>query len=121
MSASQIDTLCYLWATTLCKHGDSPPFKDHCHLYNTIDKTLLGDVKWDSFSIKFSGETPDGLDVPDWMMQEYEVWYQDPQAIVYQLLSNPNFSKEIDLQPFREYLTSSDKCQYHDFMSGDWA
>ena len=69
MSASQIYTLCYLWTATLCKHGDAPPFKDHCHLYKTIDKTPLSDVKWNSFAVKFLGEIPDIPDVPTWMTQ----------------------------------------------------
>ena len=45
ISAFQIDTLCYLWAAMLCKYGDTPPYKDHLHLYHMINNTPLGDVK----------------------------------------------------------------------------
>ena len=52
---------------TLCKYGDAPLFKDHCHFYKMNDETFLGDVKWNSFVVRFLGEIPNIPDVPTWM------------------------------------------------------
>jgi hypothetical protein len=51
MSATNIDTLLKLWAALMVVHDDSPPFSSHVDLYEKIDSTLLGDVRWSSFSI----------------------------------------------------------------------
>ncbi|KAG2148684.1 uncharacterized protein EDB93DRAFT_1240462 [Suillus bovinus] len=50
-SAKQIDTLLDLWAASLIKHNDAPPFTGHRDLYDTIDATPLGDVPWKIFSM----------------------------------------------------------------------
>ena len=55
------------------------------------------------------------------MQQQYEVWYRDPHEVVHQLLGNPEFAKELDLRPYREFLLEGDMRQYGNFMSGDWA
>jgi hypothetical protein len=55
MSASDIDTLLYLWSASAAAHGESAPFQNHKHLYDTIDTTSLGDIPWKSFSLHFNG------------------------------------------------------------------
>jgi hypothetical protein len=75
MSAGQIDTLLDLWAATLIKHNDSPPFTGHRDLYETIDSTPLGDVPWQTFSMSYSGRRP-AENVPPWMTAEYDVWFR---------------------------------------------
>jgi hypothetical protein len=60
MSASNINKLMDLWAATLLKHGDAPPFVNSYDLYNTIDFIPLGDVLWQHFSLKYNREFPDG-------------------------------------------------------------
>lgn len=37
------------------------------------------------------------------------------------MLANPNYAVEVDLQPYHEFATEMDECQWQDFMSGDWA
>jgi hypothetical protein len=59
MSASNINTLLDLWAMTLLKYNDAPPFANHSDLYNTIDLTPLGDIPWQHFSLQYNGEVPD--------------------------------------------------------------
>ncbi|KAF9234884.1 hypothetical protein BU15DRAFT_89804 [Melanogaster broomeanus] len=120
MSAAQIDVLLDLWAASLLKHGDKPPFAHHQHLYRTIDSTPLGDIKWQSFSVRYTGEIP-ATNPPPWMQQSYDTWFRDPRAVTHRILGNPSFASEIDLQPFREYSTEGDIRQFQDFMSGDWA
>ncbi|KAG1890648.1 uncharacterized protein F5891DRAFT_1131624 [Suillus fuscotomentosus] len=118
--AGQINKLLDLWASTLKKHDDKPPFADFRNLYKTIDRTPLGDVKWQSFSVRYNGEKPD-TDAPPWMDQVFDVWYRDPREVIHNMLANPDYAKEFDYRPYREFSTDDDERQWKDFMSGDWA
>ncbi|KAG1839875.1 hypothetical protein F4604DRAFT_1885178 [Suillus subluteus] len=120
MPANQADRLLNLWATTLLKHGESPPFADHQDLYATIDSIPLGEVKWQGFSCTYSDEKPDGS-YPPWMDGSYDVWYRDPREVVRNMLANPAYSDEMDYRPYREYSTDGDERQFRDLMSADWA
>lgn len=119
MSAGDINTLTSLWGATLAPHGAKPPFHNHTDLYNTIDATPLGDVPWDSFSLKYDGDIPTG-DVPSWMQDDYEVWFRDPKQLVENMLANPDFKDQFDYSPLQEYDVN-EKHRFQDFMSGDWA
>lgn len=120
MSAPQIDILLDLWAAGVLKHGDNPPFANHRHLYQTIDSTSVGDIKWDNFSVRYTGPVP-STNPPPWMQQEYKVWFRNPRHVVHRILGNPSFAGDLDFRPFREYRTDGDTRQFQDFMSGDWA
>jgi len=120
MSAPKIDALLDLWASSLYPHQAQPPFSNHRHLYQTIDATTAGDVKWQGFSAGYTGEIPT-VNPPPWMLKKYNVWFRDPRQVARQILSNPSFSNEIDLKPFEEYSTEDQTRQYKDFMSGEWA
>ncbi|KIJ70649.1 hypothetical protein HYDPIDRAFT_23740 [Hydnomerulius pinastri MD-312] len=109
-----------LWAATLLKHGDEPPFVSWRHLYKTIDSTPLSDVKWQRYKIQYTGDMPD-LNPPPWMQQTFKVWFWDVREVTHIILGNPSFAEEMNLQPFREFSTKGDEQQYQDFMSGDWA
>jgi hypothetical protein len=115
MSAGDIDTLLDIWAST----GADPPFRNHNDLYDTIDSTPLGDTPWESFSLRYDEAVPDDERAP-WMDGEYEGWFRDPQQLVANILSNPDFKDEFDCAPFHEYDNDGNH-RFHDFMSGDWA
>ncbi|KAG2108355.1 uncharacterized protein F5147DRAFT_773568 [Suillus discolor] len=120
MSTGDINILLDLWAATLLKHNDKPPFAD-CHdLHKTIDSTPVGDVKWQSFKVQYTGEKP-AHDVPPWMDQSHDVWYRDPHEVIQNMLANPDYATEMDYQPYREFSTDDNTRQWQDFMSGDWA
>jgi hypothetical protein len=119
MSGGHIDTLLKLWAVSLAPHGDSPPFKSHDDMYDTIDSTALGDVNWESFSLRYNGDLPDG-EVPSWMRAEHDVWFRDPRKLVENLLANPDFNNEFDYSPVQEYDAEGNH-RFQNFMSGDWA
>ncbi|KAF8443672.1 hypothetical protein L210DRAFT_3502465 [Boletus edulis BED1] len=119
MPAAQIDSLLTIWAASLLQHGGEPLFASHQDLYKTIDSTPLGDVKWESFSVKYTGEQPAAG--PPWMNDNYEVWFRDPCQLVHSILGNPEFANETDFRAYREFETATDKRQFHDFMSADWA
>ena len=79
MSTRNINTLLDLWAATLLKHNDTPPYANHTDLLDTIDYTPLGDVPWQSFSLNYNGEFPD--DAPSWMTSTFDVWFRDPHLV----------------------------------------
>ncbi|KAG2126953.1 hypothetical protein DEU56DRAFT_872848 [Suillus clintonianus] len=120
MSAGDINVLLDLWAATLLKHNDKPPFADCRDLHKTIDSTPVGDVKWQSFRVQYTGEKPEH-NVPPWMGQCHDVWYRDPHEVVRNMLANPDYATEMDYQPYREFSTDDNERQWQDFMSGDWA
>ncbi|KAG2036220.1 hypothetical protein BDR03DRAFT_934555 [Suillus americanus] len=97
--ATQINRLLDLWASTLTKHNDRLPFADHCDLYKTIDNIPVSDVKWQSFLAH----------------------YTYPHQVVWNMLGNPDYVKEFDYRPYREFSTDGDVRQWKDFMSSNWA
>jgi hypothetical protein len=117
--ATQINRLLDLWASTLTKHNDRPPFADYRDLYKTIDNIPVGDVKWQSFSTQYTGTQPDIA--PPWMDQTFDVGYRDPHQVVRNMLGNPDYAQEFDYRPYREFSTDGDVRQWKDFMSADWA
>ncbi|KAG2367402.1 hypothetical protein BDR07DRAFT_1448953 [Suillus spraguei] len=119
MSARQIDTLLDLWAATLIKHNDPPPFENHRDMYATIDATPLGDTPWKSFTLCYNRAKPE-QDVPPWMDGQYDVWYRDPLEMTRGILANCDFDGGIEYSPYRDY-TTEDKRYWKNFMSGDWA
>jgi Plavaka transposase len=119
MSAGHIDKLLRLWAASLALHNDDPPFHSHVGLYETIDATMLGDVKWTSFSTRYDGNLPAG-EVPPWMKATYDIWYCDPRVMIKNLLSSPDFKNEFDYSPVQEYDADGNH-RFHNFMTGNWA
>jgi hypothetical protein len=119
MSAGKINALLDLWAASLFKHGDEPPFADDDDLYTTIDSIPHGDVTWECFSTSYQGARPDGQ-TPSWMDVEYEVWFRDPRTVIRNMLANPDFDSQIDFVPLHKF-DADDERQFQNFMSGDWA
>lgn len=120
MSGGNIDALLDLWAASLLPHGDLPPFRNHADLYETIDRTPLGDVQWQSFKLSYGGPKPDG-EVPTWMTDEHTVHFRDPREIVKNMLANPDFKEEIDYAPLREFDGRTRSRCLRNFMGGEWA
>ena len=118
MSASNIDDLLQIWASTLPSDRD-PPFNNKQDMYNTLDAINEGDAPWQSFSVSFSGEIPEG-DTTSWMHAKYDVHFRDPHIVLHNQLGNPDFTNEIDFAA-KEVHDENNKCHYQDFMSGDWA
>jgi hypothetical protein len=103
MSAGDINGLLKLWGSTLAIHNDKPPFSSERHLYDTIDATHLGDVKWESFNLSYNDVSPQAArpdDVPSWKSSKYEVWFRNPHALVKNMLANPDFKDGFDYSPF---------------------
>ncbi|KIM51509.1 hypothetical protein SCLCIDRAFT_33366 [Scleroderma citrinum Foug A] len=73
MSASHINTLLDLWAASLIEVSKPPLFSDHKQMYQTINNTELGNVKWQLFVVKYTGDQ--GADPAPWMNDHYDVWF----------------------------------------------
>ncbi|KAG0699194.1 hypothetical protein DFH29DRAFT_983604 [Suillus ampliporus] len=119
--AHSIDHLLNIWAASLIQAGSKTTlFSDHQGIYKTIDNTPIGNVKWQSFSVKYTGTIPDEGATP-WMADSHDVWFHDPRDVVWNMLANPDYAIEIDLKPYCEFATDNNERRWQDFMSGDWA
>ena len=80
ISTANIDILCTLWAATLDGFDADPPFSSHRDLHSKIDTIPVGGVPWQSATFKYDGPQPqaDGVEIPKWMENEYEIWFRDP-------------------------------------------
>ena len=120
LSASHIDAIMQLWSITAEGSPSLAPFQNHRDLYQTIDATPLGDIPWSSFTLQYDGERPTD-DVPQWMTAPYQVCYRDPRMVIHDMLGHPGFKDHMDYVPYREYDPKTQRQQWRDFMSGDWA
>ncbi|EMD33078.1 hypothetical protein CERSUDRAFT_34671, partial [Gelatoporia subvermispora B] len=123
MSAGHINYLCLLWAASLAKHQDSPPFGGHRPLYETIDSIPLGDVAWTSLTLTHKDQASLAPGSPHWKAADYDVWYRDPHLVIQNILANPDFDGEFDYTPVHDHLPTKDggSLRREDFISGDWA
>ncbi|KAF9455420.1 hypothetical protein BDZ94DRAFT_1316251 [Collybia nuda] len=126
MSRKDTDDLMEIMAAIIQKHCETPedtdlgpPFSSAKDMYNIIDSTELGDVPWEAFSVRYNGEMPDSA-VPTWMTSAHEVWYCDPLRVMENQIGNPDFQHDMDFAP-KQVFNKHNKCQYSDFMSGNWA
>ena len=62
----------------------------------------------------------DGVEIPKWMENEYEIWFRDPQLLFKNMLANQDFDGFFDYVPFRQYDDKGSH-QYEHLVSGDWA
>ncbi|KAH9916552.1 hypothetical protein B0H21DRAFT_781954 [Amylocystis lapponica] len=121
MSAGIIDNLLELWAATLVKHDDHPPFVDAKHMYQTIDNTLVGEVKWKKFNMSYNGPRPATGEVPTWMTKDWDVLYREPDASVKNMVANPAFKGEFDFSVTRQFDREAPyERLLQNFMSADW-
>lgn len=98
--------------------GANAPFRDTGHVLATIDAIEVGDVPWQSFVCTPAPDAP--ADAPDWMKQDFEVWFRDTDLAIQNLLANPDFAGEFDTVPYQEYAEDGTQ-RYCDIFSADWA
>jgi len=90
MSAGNFNMLCKLWRATLLPHDDPLLFSNYAKLCQTINKTPVGGVTWESISLSYGGLQTDNA-APSWMESTYEIWYRDPRLLFKGMLENPEF------------------------------
>jgi len=97
VSASNIDMLLELWAESVEELGASAPFHNHKELYVVIDSLPLGDVPWQCMETLLPNN---GDQAPRWRHKTYEIWYQNPDIVMSNMLSNPDFDGQFDMCPY---------------------
>jgi len=67
-------------------------------MHATINSSVLRDVPWQCMVT----QVPDDVNehTPIWMQNSYKVWYRDPEIVVSNMLSNPDFNGQFDLCPY---------------------
>ncbi|KDQ16594.1 hypothetical protein BOTBODRAFT_54024 [Botryobasidium botryosum FD-172 SS1] len=119
MSEGNINSILELWAASLVKHNDEPPFRSAESLYATIDAITIGDAPWQCASVQYDGPRPE-TNAPVWMDCEFHVWYRNPIVVLRSMVANPDFKGKVDEAPFREFSYEG-KREWRDFMSGNWS
>jgi hypothetical protein len=118
MSAGNIDILLDLWALNMAKHNDCGPFSSYEHMYRTIDNIEKGDVPWKSFTTSYAGEIRPNA--PSWQLQDYEVWFRDPDVVIRNILNNPDLDGHFDYAPYID-LDKTGQRKWNEFMSGNFS
>ncbi|KDQ07376.1 hypothetical protein BOTBODRAFT_75993, partial [Botryobasidium botryosum FD-172 SS1] len=119
MSEGDINSILELWAASLVKHNDEPPYRNAESLYATIDAITIGNAPWQCVSVRYSGRHLE-TNAPVWMDREFHVWHRNPLLVLQNILANPDFKGKVDEAPFQEF-SSEGKRQWRDFMSGNWS
>lgn len=118
LSGRDCNELLEIWAADKMQHDELAPFTSYEHMHAEIDSTKHGDVPWKSFKISWAGELTE--DSPTWKREEYEICYRDPDAIIRNMLDNPDFKDQFDYVPYVE-LDKSGQRRWNNFMSGNFS
>jgi hypothetical protein len=118
MSATNLDTLFELLAQMMSDFDASGPFESHQHMYNLIDSSVLGDIPWQCLVTELPLDITEHS--PTWMRTHYEIWHRNPEAVIMEMLANPDFEGQFDLHPYID-LDASGKHQWGNVMSGNVA
>ncbi|KAL0058867.1 hypothetical protein AAF712_014428 [Marasmius tenuissimus] len=96
---------------------DAAPLESHRELLSMIDSIKAGDAPW----ICYETSTEDSEnDTPEYKRTKYQVWYRNPDTVISNILSNPDFANEFDAAPY-VHLNNEGKRRVSDFMSGNFA
>ncbi|KAJ3980770.1 hypothetical protein F5890DRAFT_1418942 [Lentinula detonsa] len=122
MSQGNIDKLLDIWS--LYQHQISPdymndgPFSTHQDLYSQIDNISDGSAPWKCLQTVVDDTLPPSA--PEWKKTSYQVWYRDPDQVIANILSNPEFASDFDVAPY-VHLDAAGTRRWSDFMSGNYA
>jgi len=78
---------------------------------------MLGDVPWQCMVTSIPGDVDDHR---PWMQTSYEIWYRNPEAVISNMLDNPDFDKQFDMRTYIE-LDADGKRRWSNVMSGNIA
>jgi len=118
VSASNIDTLLKIWAQSAHEFGALAPFKNHEDMHAKIDSSILGDVPWQCMVTQVREDVDERMQAL--MQTSYEVWYHNPEIVVSNMLSNPDFDGQFDMRPYVD-LDTNGKRRWSNVMSGNIA
>ncbi|KAF9501415.1 hypothetical protein BDN71DRAFT_1426544 [Pleurotus eryngii] len=118
MSASHQNELFDIVDLMMEAYGDASPFANLQDMYDHIDSVHIGGVSWECLVSVPRDDLP--ANAPLWKTKSYEVWYRNPDAILRNLLDNPDFNGKFDYTPYVE-LDATGRRQWADFMSANFA
>ncbi|KIK12593.1 hypothetical protein PISMIDRAFT_120620, partial [Pisolithus microcarpus 441] len=79
ISVVNLNILLELWAAStasicsLVEAGGYPIFGSYKEMYQMINNTCIGNIKWESFTVRYTGDVV--ADPAPWMNDEYDVWF----------------------------------------------
>ena len=80
--------------------------------------TLVKSVLWESFIIDYKGPHPSNLSSqPQWMNDEYNVYFKDPRVLIQNMISNLDFVSEFNYAPHHKYFDRV--YHFQNMMSGN--
>ncbi|KAN0105619.1 hypothetical protein V8E52_010864, partial [Russula decolorans] len=105
MSAGNMNKLFNIWEASLVPFDAPPPFTNADDMYEIIDSTPYGDLRWQSFTIRYNlhNDPPSTKAPTAWKTAEYDGWFRDPCKLIRNMLANRGFDKEFDYVPYQEY------------------
>ena len=118
MSAGNIDILLDLWALNMANFDNCSPFSSYEHVYKTINDIKHGDAPWKSFTTSYTSEL--GPNAPTWQLEDYEVWFWDPEVVIRNMLNDPDFNGQFDYAPYID-LDKNGQRKWNEFMSGNFS
>ena len=118
MSAGNINALLDLWALNMAKHNDMGPFSSYEHMYRTIDNIKHGYAPWKSFTTSYAGKLDPNA--PSWQLQDFEIWFQDPDLVVQNMLDNPDLNGHFNYAPYID-LDKAGNRRWNEFMSENFS
>ncbi|KAN0103962.1 hypothetical protein V8E52_011458 [Russula decolorans] len=121
MSAGNMNKLFNIWEASLVPFDAPPPFTNADDMYEIIDSTPYGDLRWQSFTIRYNlhNDPPSTKAPAAWKTAEYDGWFRDPCKLIRNMLANRGFDKEFDYVPYQEYDYKGQH-RFHDVFSGNW-
>lgn len=103
------------------QHGWPTTVRRPQRLYRTIDTIRHGDVKWDSFAVRYNCTLENDNNPAPWKDDTYDVWFRCPRQTIHNILTNLELANYTYYRPFREYDAQTNARRFQDFFSGDWA
>ncbi|KAF8869899.1 hypothetical protein CPB85DRAFT_1446504 [Mucidula mucida] len=107
-----------IFADAMANAGGEGPFASAKALYTAIDDIPYGSSPWKCFISEPCVNLPESA--PVWQTETYEIWYQDPDVVVRNILANPDFADSFDPSPYIE-TDCDDMRRWSDYMSGNFA
>ena len=59
-------------------------------------------------------------DAPSWQLQDYDVWFRDPDIVIQNMLDNLDFDGLIDYAPYVD-LDKAGNRKWNEFLSGNFS
>ena len=118
LSFSTLNELLEIWSLSMSDFDASAPISTPAEMHALIDASTFGDAPWQCLVTRFQENVHETA--PAWMQTEYEVWYRDPDTVVSQMLSNPDFDGQFDFCPYID-LDEHGNRRWNNVMSGNVA